>query len=93
MWPRSIALLLLAAAPACATYMPQDILKPQASFDMHCPEEQLVFVPLSGDCGKKIASDYECTLGVRGCGHQMTYSHIPGSSTWVANTSTEPVRR
>jgi hypothetical protein len=65
--------------------MPADIVRNQAAFDMQCPPEKLDMTPLAGDCGKKIANDYDCTLGVRGCGKQTTYSHVPQTNTWIAN--------
>jgi hypothetical protein len=65
-------------------FMPADRLRPQAAFDLQCPEAELVMVPLGGDCDKKLADKYECTLGVRGCGKQTTYSHVP-NGPWIAN--------
>ena len=69
---------------ACAGFfMPADHLRPHAAFDMQCTELQMM--ELSGDCGKKLGNTYDCTLGVTGCGKQVSYSHIPTTDTWVAN--------
>ena len=70
----------------CAVFfMPADTLRPQAAFDLQCAEAEVQMTELSGDCGKKLATDYDCTLGVRACGKQTTYSHVPRTNTWVAN--------
>ena len=71
---------------ACSFFMPKDQLQPQAAYDLHCPANQLEFTPLSGDCDKKLANDYDCTLGVRGCGQQATYVHVRKTNTWIMNT-------
>jgi hypothetical protein len=73
---------------ACSFFMPKDQLQPQAAYDLHCPANQLEFTPLGGDCDKKLANDYDCTLGVRGCGQQATYLHVRETNTWVMNTTT-----
>jgi hypothetical protein len=71
---------------ACAGFfMPADTRRPQAAFDLQCPQNQIQMTELSGDCGKKLATNYDCTLGVHGCGKQTTYSHVPKTNTWVAN--------
>ena len=66
-------------------FMPADTLRPQAAFDLQCPPEQVKMTELAGDCGKKIGTTYDCTLGVTACGKQTTYSHVRGTDTWVAN--------
>ena len=72
----------------CSFFMPADKLKPRAAFDLHCPEDKLTMTELGGSCGKKLADDYNCTLGVSGCGQQVTYVHIPRGA-WVMNNATK----
>ena len=84
---RPITASAFLAIAGCSFYMPADMVKSQASFDLQCPDAQLEITPLSGDFGKKVANQYDCTLGVRGCGKQTTYSHVPGTNTWVANAA------
>jgi hypothetical protein len=74
------------ALVGCSFYMPADKLRPRASFDLHCPETQLTMTELGGDCGKKVAEEYNCTLGVNGCGQQVTYVHVPNGA-WVMNNA------
>jgi hypothetical protein len=80
-------ILVMGGAAACATFVPADALRPQAAFDLQCPADQLSISVLSGDCGKQQAgmNDYDCTLGVTGCGKQTTYSHLRNTETWAAN--------
>lgn len=75
----------------CSTFLPVETLKGQASYDLRCPEDKLLFTPLSGDCeGKKIGNVYDCTYGVRCGDQQATYIHVRGSNTWVMNTASNP---
>jgi hypothetical protein len=89
-----IARCFLAAAAAslglagCSFFMPVDTLKPRAAFDLKCAEAELKFVELGGDCGKKLANEYTCTIGVQGCGQQVTYIHVPRGD-WVMNVATQ----
>jgi len=80
----TLSLILLFSAGCAGFFMPADKLRPQAAFDLQCPEEKIEMIPLSGDCDKKLGDQYECTLGVRGCGKQTTYSHVP-NGPWVVN--------
>lgn len=45
---------------------------------------------LGGDCGKKLGDDYDCTLGVRGCGQQATYVHVRRGAWVMNNADREP---
>jgi len=84
---RTVPIIVLGLSLGCGGFfMPADTLRPQAAFDLQCTEAQLEMTPLSGDCDKKLGNTYDCTLGVRGCGKQTTYSHVRGGSTWVANS-------
>ena len=84
--PAALVGVVVAVGTGCGGFfMPADTLRPQAAFDLQCPEAQIQMQELSGDCGKKLGTTYDCTLGVRGCGKQTTYSHIRGSNTWAAN--------
>ncbi len=48
----------------------------KASFDMHCEKEKLEVTELAPG-----------SMGVRGCGRQSRYEHVPGSTTtWVLNS-------
>lgn len=70
-------------------FFPADTLRPQAAYELQCPADQLQITELSGDCGKKAGNDYACTLGVRGCGKQATYVHVPRTDTWLMNSATK----
>ncbi|HEY3354422.1 MAG TPA: hypothetical protein VGQ83_14315 [Polyangia bacterium] len=76
----------LGVLSGCAFFMPVDTLRPRAAFDLKCPEGQLQFTELSGDCGKKLGNEYRCTIGVQGCGQQATYVHVP-KSDWIMNST------
>ncbi len=83
---RTALVSILSLALACSGFfMPADTLRPQAAFDLQCQADQIQMTPLSGDCDKKLGNTYDCTLGVTGCGKQTTYSHVPGTNTWVVN--------
>ena len=81
-----LAVLATAALLGCSFYMPADKLRPRAAYDLHCSQEQLTMTELGGDCGKKVAEEYNCTLGVSGCGQQATYVHVPNGA-WVMNNA------
>lgn len=83
--PRSLLLVGMGVLACAGCFVPAETLRPQASFDLQCPPDQIQMTELSGDCGKKAGTDYDCTLGVRACGKQTTYSHVPRTNTWVAN--------
>jgi len=77
----------------CSTFKPADTLRPRAANDLRCPADQLVFTPLGGDCeGTKIANHYDCTYGVRCGDNQVTYVHVNGSNTWVADMASSTAK-
>ena len=83
---KTLVCSLASLGVACGGFfMPADTLRPQAAFDLQCTQDQLQLTELSGDCGKKLANDYDCTYGVRGCNKQTTYSHVPRTNTWIVN--------
>jgi len=82
------AALVSLGLAGCSFFMPVDTLKPRASFDLKCPDTELKFVELGGDCGQKLGNQYTCTIGVQGCGQQVTYIHVPRGD-WVLNAATQ----
>lgn len=76
----------------CSFYMPADKLRPRAAYDLQCDAAKLQLQELGGDCGKKLGETYTCTIGVRGCGKQATYVHVPNAD-WVMNNATEPAAK
>ena len=75
------------ALAGCSFFLPVDKLKPRAAFDLKCSAQDLKFTEISGSCGKMLADDYSCTIGVQGCGQQATYVHVPRAD-WIMNVST-----
>lgn len=63
-------------------HLPVDTLRPRVAHDFSCPDKDLSFKILSGDCRTMHAENYHCTFGVSGCGMMATYVHAPGTS-WV----------
>jgi hypothetical protein len=79
---RALAVVLMFAA-ACGGM--ESSLRPRAAFDLKCPADQLVLTQLSPECG-----GFMCTLGVSGCGQQVTYVWDHVASAWVMNNATTP---
>lgn len=84
-WLRASLVLLPALWLSACFFRPVDTLRTRASYDIQCGEDKLTFTEIGGDCGKKLANDYTCTIGVRGCGKQATYIHVP-KADWVMNS-------
>ena len=62
---------------------------PRAAFDMSCPQDQLVVVPLNPE-----ATDWNLhargQVGVSGCGKKATYVNTSGGGWVLNNTSDSP---
>ncbi len=79
---KRLGFVFVVAASLTACGAMEDSLRPRAAFDLKCPADQLVMTRLSEQCG-----GFMCTLGVSGCGQQVTYVWDKVASAWVMNNA------
>jgi hypothetical protein len=81
--------LLGAVCLACTVFLPTvrksftDDAFDRAVFEMQCPKEKVVLVPLNPPLDEKV--EVGAQVGVKGCGKQVVYVFTSGAG-WVANT-------
>ena len=86
---RIVGPTILAAVLGCAATSSPSALRPWASRNLRCPENEIAFKAVGGDCLDKpiayepqVAGDSDCDLAARGCDRYMKFVHAPGGGWW-----------
>ncbi|MBK6684535.1 MAG: hypothetical protein IPG45_08675 [Deltaproteobacteria bacterium] len=85
----STLVLLAILLGGCAASLRKDRvadLRQRAAFDLSCPFDQLVVIPLD-EAAKEHGGG---TTGVSGCGRQATYLWDGYTGNWVMNSAAPP---
>ena len=89
--PGVLIVLALFTSIGCAHFRDERFaqLRTRASFELHCPAEQIQLTPLDSAARKYGAG----TTGVSGCGEQATYLWDAYRGVWVMNDASRTSAR
>jgi len=83
----ALALLIATVALACGhNRRSTKTVLDRASFDFHCPREQIELIVIDEEGARNLASQ----IAAHGCEHKAVYVFFPDVDTWVLNGSVAP---
>jgi hypothetical protein len=58
----------------------------RASFDLSCPQDELVLTTLATSGARRLASQ----VGVTGCGNKVVYVYFTSTDSWISDSDITP---